>query len=113
MAVVGSTMLLFIILFVSVGAVFYSEADSNFNDTSRKLEAPSWEHPFGTDTIGRDILARTIYGGQISLLPPAHAIAGPDRAAGSSRSARRAQQLPSRQRRLDGRSPGAAGALAG
>jgi peptide/nickel transport system permease protein len=25
-------------------------------------------HPFGTDTIGRDILARTIYGGQISLL---------------------------------------------
>jgi len=26
------------------------------------------EHPFGTDSVGRDILARTIYGGQISLL---------------------------------------------
>jgi peptide/nickel transport system permease protein len=61
-------MLLFIILFVTAGAIFFSEADSNFNDTSRKLESPSWEHPFGTDTIGRDILARTIYGGQISLL---------------------------------------------
>ncbi len=29
---------------------------------------PSAAHPFGTDTVGRDILARTIYGGQISLL---------------------------------------------
>ncbi|PJF32926.1 MAG: ABC transporter permease, partial [Candidatus Thermofonsia Clade 1 bacterium] len=27
----------------------------------------SAEHPFGTDVIGRDILARTIYGGQVSL----------------------------------------------
>ena len=28
----------------------------------------SGEHPFGTDTIGRDILKRTIYGGQISII---------------------------------------------
>jgi peptide/nickel transport system permease protein len=33
-----------------------------------RLSSPSAEHPFGTDTTGRDILARTIYGGQISLL---------------------------------------------
>ena len=32
------------------------------------LQAPTREHPFGTDTIGRDILARTIYGGQISII---------------------------------------------
>ncbi|HLV44012.1 MAG TPA: ABC transporter permease, partial [Aggregatilineales bacterium] len=37
-------------------------------DTSARLQPPSAEHPFGTDTVGRDILARTIYGGQISLL---------------------------------------------
>jgi peptide/nickel transport system permease protein len=43
------------------------EAYANCNDTSIKLQPPSREHPFGTDTIGRDILARTIYGGQISL----------------------------------------------
>jgi peptide/nickel transport system permease protein len=43
------------------------EAYANCNDTSMKLQPPSPEHPFGTDTIGRDILARTIYGGQISL----------------------------------------------
>jgi peptide/nickel transport system permease protein len=43
------------------------EAYANCNDLSIKLQPPSREHPFGTDTIGRDILARTIYGGQISL----------------------------------------------
>lgn len=68
MAVFGSTVLVTIILFVTIGTLFFSEADANFNDTGRRLLAPSAEHPFGTDTIGRDILARSIYGGQISLL---------------------------------------------
>jgi peptide/nickel transport system permease protein len=44
------------------------EAWANCNDTSQKLRPPSALHPFGTDVIGRDILARTIYGGQISFL---------------------------------------------
>ncbi len=68
MAVIGSTILIGIILFVTAGTLFYTERQANFNDTSRRLQGPSVEHPFGTDTIGRDILARTIYGGQISLL---------------------------------------------
>ena len=49
------------------GQYVTAEAYANCNDTSIKLKPPSREHPFGTDTIGRDILARTIYGGQISL----------------------------------------------
>jgi peptide/nickel transport system permease protein len=49
------------------GQYVTAEAFANCNDTSMKLQPPSREHPFGTDTIGRDILARTIYGGQISL----------------------------------------------
>ena len=44
------------------------EAWANCNDTSLRLNSPSGEHIFGTDVIGRDIFARTIYGGQISLL---------------------------------------------
>jgi len=44
------------------------EAWANCNDTGQKLRPPSALHPFGTDVIGRDILARTIYGGQISFL---------------------------------------------
>lgn len=49
------------------GQYVTAEAYANCNDLSIKLQPPSREHPFGTDTIGRDILARTIYGGQISL----------------------------------------------
>jgi peptide/nickel transport system permease protein len=49
------------------GKYVTAEAYANCNDTSIKLQPPSRAHPFGTDSIGRDILARTIYGGQISL----------------------------------------------
>ncbi len=34
---------------------------------SRMLVKPSAEHPFGTDRLGRDILARIVYGSRISL----------------------------------------------
>lgn len=29
--------------------------------------APSWQHPFGTDDLGRDIFSRAVYGARISL----------------------------------------------
>ena len=29
--------------------------------------APSWAHPFGTDQLGRDIMAQMIYGGRVSM----------------------------------------------
>ena len=32
------------------------------------FEGPSWSHPFGTDSLGRDVLSRTIFGARISLL---------------------------------------------
>lgn len=37
-------------------------------DVHNILKAPSLEHPFGTDEIGRDYMARVIYGGRVSLL---------------------------------------------
>jgi peptide/nickel transport system permease protein len=36
-------------------------------DFSAHLEGPSWSHPFGTDDLGQDLLARMLYGGRISL----------------------------------------------
>lgn len=33
----------------------------------RSLLAPSLEHPFGTDLLGRDIMSRVIYGARVSL----------------------------------------------
>ncbi len=68
MAVVGTVTLILIFLYIIIGSLIFSEAYANYNDTSIRLQPPSPEHPFGTDTVGRDILARTIYGGQISLM---------------------------------------------
>ncbi len=68
MALIGIAILTTLVLYCTLGAVFVSEKYSNFNDTGIALQPPSAAHPFGTDVIGRDILARTIYGGQISLL---------------------------------------------
>jgi peptide/nickel transport system permease protein len=36
-------------------------------DFTARLAPPSWDHPFGTDDLGQDLLARMIYGGRISL----------------------------------------------
>jgi oligopeptide transport system permease protein len=33
-----------------------------------RLANPTWKHPLGTDTLGRDLLARVLYGTRISLL---------------------------------------------
>lgn len=35
---------------------------------SHRLRAPSWEHPFGTDNLGRDMLSRCLYGAQLSVI---------------------------------------------
>ncbi len=42
--------------------------DPTKQDTRRRLEAPSREHPMGLDNYGRDILSRIIYGARVSLL---------------------------------------------
>jgi len=68
MAIFGAVTLVLLVLYAFGGALFFSEAYANHTDTSLRLQAPSREHLFGTDTVGRDIMARTIYGGQISIL---------------------------------------------
>jgi peptide/nickel transport system permease protein len=68
MAIAGIFILLGIILYVTLGSLFFTEAEANYTDLAIKLSPPSSEHPFGTDMVGRDILARTIYGGQISII---------------------------------------------
>lgn len=80
MAVVALVGLIIVFAYIWLGGLVFArgtcvpidkyvtgEAFANCNDTSMKLQPPSPAHLFGTDTIGRDILARTIYGGQISL----------------------------------------------
>ncbi len=68
MAMFGTVLLVLLFMYCFGGALFFPETDANRTDTSISLSPPSADHPFGTDMIGRDILLRTIYGGQISLL---------------------------------------------
>jgi peptide/nickel transport system permease protein len=35
---------------------------------AQRLRPPSWEHPFGTDSLGRDIYSRVLYGGRLTLV---------------------------------------------
>jgi len=67
MAVIGTIMLTAIILYVTVGAFFFTEAQGNDTNILDKTEPPSSEYWFGSDLVGRDIFVRTIYGGQISI----------------------------------------------
>lgn len=68
MAIFGAITLLLIVAYALFGSFIFSEKYANRTETGNALQAPTRAHPFGTDTIGRDILARTIYGGQISIL---------------------------------------------
>jgi peptide/nickel transport system permease protein len=68
MAMVGLVMLGMLIAYILIGSLVFTEAFANFNNTRIRVQPPSLEHPFGTDEIGRSVLARTIYGGQISLI---------------------------------------------
>jgi len=56
----------FMVLAVLVGPLFY-RVGINDVDFTAALSGPSWKHPLGTDDLGRDMLARMLYGGRISL----------------------------------------------
>ncbi|MET4798470.1 ABC transporter permease [Bradyrhizobium sp. LB11.1] len=66
LAVVSAFLLLVLILAVVVGP-FIWRVQINDIDIVAGLQGPSLAHPFGTDDLGQDILARMIYGGRISL----------------------------------------------
>lgn len=57
---------LFLILVAVLGPLF-SPYDPDAQTLSDLLKWPNAQHPFGTDDLGRDILARVIYGTRISL----------------------------------------------
>jgi peptide/nickel transport system permease protein len=64
-AMVGMIVLTLIIL--SVTFAFLSPYDPEKTDIANRFQAPSLEHPFGTDGLGRDLLTRVLYGGRVSL----------------------------------------------
>lgn len=66
LAMISTTVLGLMVLGVVAGPFLWRVPIDEI-DFSARLASPSWEHPFGTDDLGQDILARMIYGGRISL----------------------------------------------
>jgi peptide/nickel transport system permease protein len=66
--------ILLVIALAALLAPVLTPHDPTFQDLGRRLIPPvwdargSWGNPLGTDQLGRDYLARLIYGGRISLL---------------------------------------------
>lgn len=56
-----------IVLTAIFAPVVAGGVDPTASDLTQAIEAPSSEHIFGTDKMGRDIYARVIYGSRVSL----------------------------------------------
>ncbi|GAA5663510.1 peptide/nickel transport system permease protein [Ochrobactrum sp. RC6B] len=61
--------LFIIVAFValSLAAPLLAPYDPSVQDLGNRLSAPTAEHWFGTDELGRDILSRILYGGRVTL----------------------------------------------
>jgi peptide/nickel transport system permease protein len=66
LAVMSTGIFVLIVLTVVLGPLWW-QVPINDIDFSARLAGPSWQHPFGTDDLGQDLLARLLYGGRISL----------------------------------------------
>ena len=66
LAVASAIVLLVMALAVVLGPTIW-QVPINEIDFTARMEPPSAVHPFGTDDLGQDLLARMLYGGRISL----------------------------------------------
>lgn len=57
-----------VILLMSIFAPLLTEHDPQKINLRAMLKPPSWDHLLGTDRTGRDVFARILYGGRISIL---------------------------------------------
>jgi peptide/nickel transport system permease protein len=61
----GIVVLLFAVMAMS--APWIVASDPSQADWKQVRKAPTWAHPFGTDDLGRDMLARVVWGTRISM----------------------------------------------
>ena len=74
-----SAAFLVLLLAAAIGAPWltpYAAEGAGAPHLAHKLLSPSWAHPFGTDEMGRDLLARIFYGARTSLALAALVIGG-------------------------------------
>jgi peptide/nickel transport system permease protein len=57
-----------VLVVVAIFADALAPQSPTINDQTKTFARPSWDHPLGTDQLGRDMLSRVIHGTRISLL---------------------------------------------
>ncbi len=67
LAVISMIFMVVVTVLVFPLAPFIAPAAPEKTDLRAVRQAPSLEHPLGTDLIGRDVLSRVLYGGRISI----------------------------------------------
>ncbi|MCY3982674.1 MAG: ABC transporter permease [Roseovarius sp.] len=65
-ALLGAIIFVLIIGTVFIGPLLWT-IDATYIDIRARNQSPGWTHPFGTDQLGRDTLARMMVGGQTSI----------------------------------------------
>lgn len=64
---IGLTIFVLLVLTV-LAAPILSPADPDLQDAMATFVPPSLAHPMGTDAFGRDMMARVLWGGQVTML---------------------------------------------
>lgn len=64
----GGAVVIALLVVVGIAGPWMAPYDPLAQDLSKSLLGPSRSHWFGTDSFGRDILSRVLYGARISLL---------------------------------------------
>lgn len=59
--------LIFFMVVIAILAPVLSPQDPNIMSLSDRYQGPSWEHPFGLDENGSDVMAKVFYGARVSL----------------------------------------------
>jgi peptide/nickel transport system permease protein len=66
MAILGIIILSAMIIAITIGPFIYKIPIDRI-DFAQSSVPPSWNHPFGTNDLGQDLLARVLFGGRVSL----------------------------------------------
>jgi peptide/nickel transport system permease protein len=66
--VIAGLGILIALAIVAIAAPMIAPHDPETVVVERVLGAPTWDHPFGSDVLGRDVLSRVLFGLRASLL---------------------------------------------
>lgn len=75
LAKAGLAAALFLALLAVFAPLLVSPERAERQDLEARLEPPSWSHPMGRDQLGRDVMARVIYGARVSMIVGASVVA--------------------------------------